>query len=300
MKQIKIANNEVSKIAYGCMRLGSKTPEEAKTAVLTAYELGVNFFDNADIYHAGVSEEYFGKAIKGLDRDKIVIQTKCGIRKGFYDFSKNHIVTSVENSLKRMNIDYVDVLALHRPDVLMEASEVNDAFDELVERGLVKAFGVSNFNPLQVELLKKYVDYPLCVNQLQLGIFHTGMIDSWMCANMDNSLAVDKDGGILPYSMLNDMVIQAWGPMRAKIKNTFFPNSEELSDKMPILDKWGEKYGLTKEALSIAFINQIPCVQAIIGTTNIERIKDLLSCQDTEIKKDDWYHIYSEIGNLVP
>ena len=299
MKTIKIGKNiEASKLAYGCMRLGGKTKEEAKSAVLTAMDCGVNFFDNADIYHGGVSEEYFGEAIKGIDRESIFIQSKCGIRKGFYDFSKVHIVSSVEDSLKRIGVDYLDVLCLHRPDVLMKGEEVAEAFDVLYSRGLVKNFGVSNFNPMQVEYLKKYTEFPLVANQLQLGLFHTGMIDSWMCVNMNNSFAVDKDGSVLPYSMLNDMVIQAWGPMRSD--NGFFPADETLADKMPILQKWADKYNLTKDGMAIAFINQLDIVQPIIGTTNIDRIKDQLSSADTQIEKADWYHIYTEMGNLVP
>ena len=299
MKRIQLGKSiEASKIAYGCMRLGGKEKEDAKSAVLTAIDCGVNFFDHADIYHDGQSEEYFGAAIKGIDRESIIIQSKCGIRKGFYDFSKAHIISSVESSLKRMDVDYLDILCLHRPDVLMNGEEVAEAFDHLYSRGLVKHFGVSNFNPMQIELLKKYIDYPLIVNQLQLGLFHTGMIDSWMCANMNNSFAVDKDGSVLPYSMLNDMVIQAWGPMRSN--NGIFTEDDALADKMPALQKWAVKYHLSKDGLAIAFINQLDIVQPIIGTTNVDRIKDQLSSADTEIEKADWYHIYTEMGNLVP
>ena len=295
MKQIKIGKNITSsKIAYGCMRIGGKSKEEAKAAVLCAMECGVNFFDHADIYNDGRSEEYFGLAIKGIDRDKMIIQSKCGIRKGFYDFSKEHIISSAEGSLKRLGVDYLDILCLHRPDVLMNGEEVAEAFDSLYSRGLVKNFGVSNFNPLQTE----YIDYPLIVNQLQLGLFHTGMIDSWMCANMDNAFAIDKDGSVLPYSMLHDMVIQAWGPMRSA--NGFFPEDESVCDRMPALQKWADKYGISKDALAIAFINQLHLVQPIIGTTNVSRIKDQLSGCAVEIEKSDWYHIYKEMGNLVP
>jgi predicted oxidoreductase len=295
MKNIKISNDIVSsKIAYGCMRIGNKSKEEAKTAVLTALDCGINFFDNADIYCKGESEICFGNAVRDIDRDSIIVQSKCGIRSGYYDFSKEHIVTSVEKSLGRMGLDYLDVLCLHRPDALLEGEEVADAFENLHSRGLAKNFGVSNFNPMQVELLKKYIDYPLIVNQLQLGIFHTGMIDSWMCANMDNSFAVDKDGSILPYSMLNDMVIQAWGPMRSGKK--FLPDDE----RVPLLQTWADKYSISVEALAIAWINRLSCVQPIIGTTNPQRIKNILKCCDTQISREDWYKIYKDMGNLVP
>ena len=299
MKSIQLGKGiTASKIAYGCMRLGGKSKENAKTTVLTALDFGVNFFDNADIYHDGVSEEYFGAAIKGIDRESIFIQSKCGIRKGFYDFSKKHIISSVEGSLKRIGVDYLDVLCLHRPDVFMKGEEVAEAFENLYSRGIVKNFGVSNFNPMQVEYLKKHTEFPLVANQLQLGLFHTGMIDSWMCANMNNAFAVDKDGAVLPYSMLNDMVIQAWGPMRSD--NGIFTEDKAVAEKMPALQKWADKYNLSKDALAIAFINQLDIVQPIIGTTNVDRIKDQLSSADTEIEKSDWYHIYTEMGNLVP
>lgn len=299
MRFIKIGESiTASKIAYGCMRLGNKSMKEAESAVKAALDSGINFFDNADIYCGGVSESYFGAAVKNINRENIIIQSKCGIRKGFYDFSKAHIISSAENSIKRIGCEYLDVLCLHRPDVLMEGEEVAEAFDNLKNRGLVRNFGISNFNPMQTELLKKYVPYPLIVNQLQLGIFHTGMLDSWMCANMDNGFAVDKDGSVFPYSMLNNMVIQAWGPMRSG--NGFFPTDASVVDKMPVLSKWADVYGITKEALAIAFINRLSAVQPILGTTNPERIRDLAAADAVEIAKSDWYNIYTEMGNLVP
>ncbi len=280
------------------MRIGNKTASEAESAVKTALELGINFFDNADIYCDGKSEEFFGKAVKGTDRDSIFIQSKCGIRPGYYDFSKEHIISSAEASIKRIGCGYLDVLCLHRPDVLLEGEEVAAAFDSLFSRGLVRNFGVSNFNPMQIELLKRYIDYPLLVNQLQLGLFHTGMIDSGMCVNMENSFARDLDGGVLPYSQLNGMVIQAWGPMRSA--NGYFPQDKTVSDKMAVLEKWGKKYGISKEAVAIAFIDRIKNVQPILGTTNPERIKALAAADGIELCRRDWYAIYTETGKLVP
>lgn len=280
------------------MRIGNKTEAEAESAVKTALECGIDFFDNADIYCGGKSEELFGRAVKDRDRESIYIQSKCGIRPGFYDFSKEHIISSAEHAIKRIGCGYLDILCLHRPDVLFEGEEVAEAFDSLYSRGLVKNFGVSNFNPMQIELLKKYIDYPLLVNQLQLGLFHTGMIDSGMCANMKNDFAADFDGGVLPYCQLNDMVIQAWGPMRSQ--NGYFPSDKTVADKMPALEKWGAKYGVSKEALGIAFINRIRNVQPILGTTNPERIRALAAADEVELSKEDWYAIYTETGKLVP
>ena len=299
MKTIKIGDSIIaSRLSYGCMRIGGKTEKQAEAVVKTALESGINFFDNADIYCGGKSEELFGKAIKGIDRDKIFVQSKCGIRKGFYDFSKEHIISSVEGSLKRIGCGYLDVLCLHRPDVLFEGEEVAEAFDELQSRGLVKNFGVSNFNPMQIELLKKYIDQPLVVNQLQLGIFHTGMIDSGMCANMKNDFAADKDGSVLPYSQLNDMVIQAWGPMRSA--NGFFPQDESVADKAAILAREAAEFGISKEALAIAFISRIRGVQPILGTTDPQRLKALTESEKVELTRQKWYELYSEMGNMIP
>ena len=299
MKTIKIGDSIIaSRLSYGCMRIGGKTEKQAEAVVKTALESGINFFDNADIYCGGKSEELFGKAIKGIDRDKIFVQSKCGIRKGFYDFSKEHIISSVEGSLKRIGCGNLDVLCLHRPDVLFEGEEVAEAFDELQSRALVKNFGVSNFNPMQIELLKKYIDQPLVVNQLQLGIFHTGMIDSGMCANMKNDFAADKDGSVLPYSQLNDMVIQAWGPMRSA--NGFFPQDESVADKAAILAREAEALGISKEALAIAFISRIRGVQPILGTTDPQRLKALTESEKVELTRQKWYELYSEMGNVIP
>lgn len=298
MKKIKFADYEVSQIILGCMRIGNKSEKEAVNHIKSAYDMGVNFFDNADIYCKGVSEEYFGKGIKGIDRDSIVVQTKCGIRKGYYDFSKEHIVSSVENSLKRMELDYLDVLCLHRPDILMNGYEVAEAFDELKARGLVKHFGVSNFNSMQIELLKKYVDEPLLANQLQLGVFHTGMIDSGMCANMNNDFSVDHDGSILPYCRLHDMTIQAWGPMRSKYG--FFPNNPELEKENALLENWGREFGVTKEAVAIAWLMKMDFVAPIIGTTNTERLREMVKADGVDMTRQQWYNIYSDMGNLIP
>lgn len=282
----------------GCMRLGSKSEEYAVRHIKSAYDMGINFFDNADIYNSGVSEQYFGKAIKGLDRDSIVVQTKCGIRNGFYDFSKEHIITSVENSLKRMGIEYVDVLCLHRPDILMNGYEVAQAFDELESRGLVKSFGVSNFNSMQLELLKKYVSQPILTNQLQLGLFHTGMIDSGFCVNTENDFSLDRDGSILPYCRLHDMTIQAWGPLRSK--NGFFPSDKELKPYVKLLKQWADSFGVSVEALSIAWLMKLDFVQPIIGTTDTNRLLQMLKADEVELTREQWYKIYGDMGNLIP
>ena len=200
MKQIKLGGQlPASQIALGCMRMSELDEQAAQRLIETAVEKGINFFDHADIYGGGASEEIFAAALakSGLSRGDILLQSKCGICDGFYDFSKEHILRSVEGSLSRLRTDYLDVLLLHRPDPLMEPEEVAEAFDLLQASGKVRYFGVSNQTPGTMELLRKSVRQPLIVNQLQFGVAHTGMIDSGVNMNMKNDRAVDRDGGIL-------------------------------------------------------------------------------------------------------
>ena len=211
LKYIKIGNNieNASDIALGCMRIHALDNAQVEELIMTALDNGINFFDHADIYGKGKSEELFGEFManhKDL-RDKMIIQTKCAIRPGYYDFSKEHIIESVETSLKRMNLDYIDVLLLHRPDTLMEPEEVGEAFEELYKSGKVKNFGVSNHNMMQVELLKTGVNVPLVINQLQLSIVNAGMITSGINVNMENKESVMHDGFLLEYSRLKNMTI---------------------------------------------------------------------------------------------
>ena len=197
-----------------------------------------------------------------------------------------------------MGIDYIDILCLHRPDILMNPQEVAEAFCELKERGLVKSFGVSNFNSMQIELLKKYIDVPIIANQLQLGLFHTGMIDSGMCVNMENSLSIDRDGSVLPYCRVNGIVVQAWGPMRSK--NGFFTEDEELKAENAILEEYAGQLGVTKEALAIAWLMRMNFVQPIIGTTSSERLLQMIKADGIELTRRQWYSIYKDMGNVIP
>ena len=218
MKYINTFSDDikVSQVALGCMRIADMTEKEAERYISNAFELGYNYFDHADIYGGGRCEEVFGKALalnKSL-REKIVIQTKCGIRKGMYDFSKEHIISSVENSLKRLGVEKIDVLLLHRPDLLMEPEEVAEAFDTLEKSGKVTAFGVSNHSPAQIELLKKCVSQKLVINQLQLSIACAGMISSGANVNLRNDDGVNYDGYVRDYCRLNDITVQPLSPLQ--------------------------------------------------------------------------------------
>lgn len=203
-------NEKVSAVALGAMRIGDAS--DPVKVIETAITHGITFFDHADIYGGGNSEKIFSKAFKKSEhkRSDIFLQSKLGIVPGkMYDFSKEHIINSVEGILERLGTEYLDSLLLHRPDTLMEPEEVAEAFNQLEKEGKVRYFGVSNFTPGQIELLKKSVEQELHANQLQFGLMHTGMIDQGINANRLEKGSIDHDGGVLEYSRLNDMTIQA-------------------------------------------------------------------------------------------
>ena len=238
MKFIKIANSDLnaSEISLGCAGVGGMAREELSTLVHTALDEGINYFDHADVYGGGKSEENFAAALemKPALREKMILQTKCGQRSGYFDFSKEHILEAVDGSLKRLRTDRIDVLLLHRPDALVEPEEVAEAFTILQTTGKVKYFGVSNQNPMQIELLKKFVQQKLIINQLQLSIAHTGMIDAGFNVNTRTALSIDHDSSILDYCRLHDITIQAWSPFRYGYFEGIFldsPKFPELNQK---------------------------------------------------------------------
>src|SRR5215213_8266086 len=236
MKYIKVPNTDMSasEISLGCMRISEMTNQEISTLIHTALDEGINFFDHADVYGGGKSEEKFSEALN-MDsdlREKMILQSKCGIRQGFFDFSKEHILAAVDGSLKRLQTDYLDVLLLHRPDALVEPEEVAEAFTILQDSGKVKYFGVSNQNPMQIELLKKFVKQPIIFNQLQLSITNTGMIDAGINVNMEIDSSINRDGSILDYCRIHDITIQPWSPFQYG----FFDGVFLDNDKFPELN----------------------------------------------------------------
>ena len=292
---------KVPTIAVGCMRISNMTEAEVSKFVETSLEMGANFFDHADIYGGGKSEEVFGKAITPSMRDKVMIQTKCGIRKGQFDFSYEHIVNSVEGSLKRLGTDYIDVLLLHRPDALVEPEEVARAFDELKTSGKVRHFGVSNQNPYQMELLQKALPMPICTNQLQFGIMHTPMIQSGINVNMYNDSAINRDGGVLDYCRLNNITIQPWSPMQYGFFEGCFVDNDKFPELNETMQRIADKYEATKTTIAIAWILRHPAkMQPVTGTTNITRLKDSLKATDIKLTREEWYEIYRSAGNILP
>ncbi|MBM7642115.1 putative oxidoreductase [Streptococcus loxodontisalivarius] len=226
MERLKLGQSqlEASRLVLGCMRMAELDKAKSLRMIETALDLGIDFFDHADIYGAGLSEETFGQAIQSarISRDKMLLQSKCGIRKGYFDFSKEHIISSVEGSLRRLRTDYLDVLVLHRPDALMEPEEVAEAFDQLEREGKVRHFGVSNQNPQQIELLSHYLNQDLLVNQVQLSPAHTPMIDAGLNVNMRNAAAIDRDGSTIDYCRLKKITLQAWSPFQIDLSKGIF------------------------------------------------------------------------------
>ncbi|NLP48654.1 MAG: aldo/keto reductase family oxidoreductase [Clostridiales bacterium] len=304
MKQIKIGGLfEASEIALGSWRIAGLEADEAERLLATAVEAGINLFDNADIYGGGAAEEVFGAAVKALGiREKILVQTKCGIRSGYYDFSKEHILNSVDGSLKRLGMDHIDVLLLHRPDTLMEPEEVAEAFDVLHEAGKVRYFGVSNQNPRQMELLQSFIGHKLVTNQLQLSLTNSSMIDTGFNVNMEINPALDRDGGVLEYCRLKGITIQAWSPLQYGVfEGTFIDNEEMFASFNAKLQEFADLKGVEKTAIAFAWILRHPAkIQAIAGTTNPERLSELCKGADVDLNREEWYELYRAAGNKLP
>jgi len=305
MKRIKIGNVlEASAVSMGCMRIPYIEREAVSALLKTAIDGGIDFFDHADIYGGGNAETVFATAVKdlGISRDKMLIQTKCGIRDGLFDFSKEHIVSSLDKSLKRLEMDYVDVFLLHRPDTLMEPEEVAEAFEILHKAGKARYFGVSNHNAGQIRLLNKYLgSNRLIVNQLQFSPAHTGMIDVGLNVNMTNPPSVDHDGSILEFCRLEDITIQAWSPFLYGFFEGVFLGNEKFPELNKAIDEVAAEKNITAEAVVVAWILRHPAkIQAIPGTTNVERLKGICEGSSVELSRQEWYKIYCAAGNVLP
>ncbi len=304
MKYIKtFSEKSFSQVALGCMRISSLTEAEADKYVGSALDMGYNYFDHADIYGGGRCEEVFGGVLsrnKSL-RDKITIQTKCSIKKGMYDFSKEHIISSVEGSLKRLNVESIDVLLLHRPDLLMDPCEVAEAFDALESSGKVKAFGVSNHSPAQIELLRKYVKQNIVINQLQLSLTNAKMLSSGANVNLENDDGVNRDGYVRDYCRLNGITVQPWSPLQHGFIEGSFLNNEKFPKLNAKLKEMAQKYGVTDTGIAIAWLLRLPeKMQPIVGSINLERLEQISAAADIEMSAEDWYDLYLTAGYKLP
>ena len=305
MKQIDLGRSGLlgSEIALGCMRINKLGEKELDAYIRTALDCGVNFFDHADIYGGGDCEAAFGQVLAAEPslRDKMVLQGKCGIRPGMYDFSKEHILKSVDGILRRLRTDHLDLLLLHRPDALMEPEEVGEAFDQLEAAGKVKHFGVSNFNTRQLELLQSGLRQRLLVDQMQFSLKVTGLIDHGLCANTEFPHAADRDGELLDYCRLHHVTVQAWSPFQYGFFEGVFVDNDKFPELNAALAKLSEKYGVTKSAMAVAWILRHPAkIQVIVGTTNAQRLRDIAAASTVALSREDWYELYRAAGNQLP
>lgn len=296
---------ELSRIIVGCMRIADKDKQTVMRLIDIAMEKGIIFFDHADIYGEGQSEKIFGEAFKAnsnLNREDIILQSKCGIRPGIcYDMSKEYIIKSVDGILERLNTDYLDVLLLHRPDALVEPYEVAEAFDELYQKGKVRSFGVSNHKPMQIELLKKYVKQPLLYNQLQYSIPVSNMVANGLEVNMNSEGAFDRDGSVLDYCRLNDIIIQAWSPFQMPNWQGCFIDNAKYSELNKVLYELADKYMVSATAIATAWILRHPAnMQVVTGTTSPERLTEIVKAVNIVLTREEWYRLYLAAGHVLP
>lgn len=309
MKQIRLPGTDLnaSNVVLGLLRIDSLEKNEVADLVSEARAVGINMFDFSDIYgdERHGSESRFGAATKftSSEREKVIIQSKSGIRDGYYDFSAEHLTKSVEESLAALQTDYLDLFLLHRPDTLAEPDEVAEAFDSLHESGMVRNFGVSNHLPGQIELLKRTVRQPLVVNQMQLSIVHAPLIAQGLAANIArNEQSADRDNDLLNYARLNNLTLQAWSPFQGHEDGAVFlgdrENYAELND---VMDELAEQHGVTPQALPVAWITRHPAqMQVIIGTTKPERVRESAAGSQLDLTRRDWYRLFAAAGHEVP
>ncbi|HEX0768730.1 TPA: aldo/keto reductase family oxidoreductase [Streptococcus pneumoniae] len=299
-------DKELSEIVLGMMRIKDKSVKEVEELVETALSVGINAFDLADIYGRGRCEELLGLVLKNHPdlREKMWIQSKCGIRIEeftYFDFSKDYIIKSVDGILQRLKIDHLDSLLLHRPDALMESDQVAEAFNLLYKQGKVRDFGVSNQNPMMMELLKKDVKQPLAVNQLQLSAAFTPVFESAFHVNMEDSQAAMRDGSIFEYCQLHDVVIQAWSVLQFGYFKGNFVGNEKFQALNQVLDRLAIKYGVTSSTIAISWILRYPAkMQAVVGTTNPKHLREVSRAANFSLTRKEWYEIYLAAGNNLP
>ena len=295
-----------SAIILGCMRMPALSVADAAAMVRAAAEEGINFFDHATCYGDGEAETRFGDAFPGtgLRREDVFIQSKCGLHfdRREFDWSRDDILESAEGSLRRLRTEYLDVLLLHRPDLLYDPEEVAEAFDRLHREGKVRFFGVSNVTPGQLALLRKYVKQPLVINQLQFSLDQTQLIDPGLYLNnLTTERSLDRDNGVLDSCRLHDMTVQAWSPLQFGMFGGCFVDHPDFPELNRVLGEIGEKYGVPKTAVAIAWILRHPArMQAVAGTMNPRHLKDVCMAADVRLTHREWYELYLASGKFLP
>jgi predicted oxidoreductase len=298
---------EVPGVVLGLMRIAKMEDAEIRALFDAAIESGITFFDHADVYGGARhrSETRFAEALtlSADERSRIILQSKAGIREGYFDFSKEHILRSVDETLKALRTDYLDVLLLHRPDTLVEPEEVAEAFDKLFTSGKVRRFGVSNQTPGQIELLKSAVKQPLLFNQVQLSITHANLFAQGIAVNMNGlDQSISRDVGLLDYCRLKGVMLQAWSPFqKGFFDGVFLGDRKDYADLNDILDEVAEKYGVTPTGIAVAWITRHPAnIQVVLGTTNPARVRDSAAGAAVKLSREDWYRLFRAGGHRVP
>lgn len=309
MKTVSFGSATAPAVIAGMMRIDDKDDAHIRTLYETARTAGIDFFDHADIYGGSMHhcEARFADALQltSSERDEIVLQTKCGIvpSQGMFDFSYAHIVAQVEGSLAALRTDRLDVLLLHRPDALVEPEEVARAFDDLESAGKVKAFGVSNHTPRQIDLLRTAIRQPLVANQLQLSITHAPIIAQPVAANMaGHAQSVVRDGGgIVEYCRINGITIQAWSPFQDGFSHGVFLGNPEYAELNAVIDRLAAAHDVTPIAIATAWITRHPAgMQVVLGTTTPQRVQDAAAGADIELTRPEWYELFRAGGHLLP
>ncbi|MBT0993532.1 aldo/keto reductase [Cellulomonas sp. DKR-3] len=311
MKTFTLAGTDIEapEVVLGLMRITEKSDDEIRELVRTARDAGIDFLDHADVYGSELHqcERRFAEAmaLTPAQRDELTIQTKAGIvRDGpYFDFSYEHLVESVEGSLRALGTDRIDVLLLHRPDALVEPEEVARAFDELHAAGKVRAFGVSNHTPRQIELLTKHVRQPLVANQVQLSITHAPLVAQGVAANMqaEGQSTVRDGGGLLDFCRLHDIAVQAWSPFQAGFFDGVFLGDDRYPELNAVVDRLADEHGVTPEAIATAWITRIPGrTQVVLGTTTPARVAAAAAGSDLTLSRAQWYELFRAAGYRVP
>lgn len=306
MKMINIKNEPVPALAQGCMRIDTLSENEVTDLIQSDLEHGINFFDHADIYGGGLCETKFGQVLKKQPslRDQIIIQSKCGIHRSkttHYDFSKQYIINCVNESLTRLHTSYLDYLLLHRPDALMEPKEIQEAFQELYTAGKVKHFGVSNHNRFQIEMMQKDITCPLEINQMQMSMLHTPMIDAGLHVNIIDEKAIERDNGTIEYCRLHNITMQCWSPYQYGMFEGTFLGNDKFPEVNAVIDKIAYSHGVKNTTIVTAWLLRHPAhMQVIYGSVHADRIVDIVKACEIQLTREEWYELYVAAGNMLP
>jgi len=312
---------DASDIVYGCMGLGGGWNQNPATAqdVKQAEEIidvclskGINTFDLADIYTFGKAEEVFGKALKNNStlKDKIVIQSKVGIKLPpvhdvkQYDLSPAWIKSALEGSLKRLGLEQLDVLFLHRPDPLMDLDDTAAALSNLHKQGKFKHLAVSNMHAGQIAWIQSAIDFPIIANQLELSLAHSDFVEETITTNMKLGCSSGFPRGTLEFCEQQSIQIQAWGSLAQGMYsgNATSEQTPVQAATTKLVKQLANRYSSNENAVLLAWLMKHPVgIQPVIGTTNIARIAQCAGAGKVSLSREDWYLLFETArGQEVP